>query len=115
MVSTETAIQEQVPIVLTIHAARVVVGDTDGYRVESKISFNGSRINGDRWQIATAEADDHGPERRELVESISGTFEDAKELATRHAVELYRLLRAKNDADEAFDALFSSGSKGADQ
>jgi hypothetical protein len=105
-----TSIIDQVPVVLRIETARVTVGETDGYQVESKIAYNGTRIDGERWQIATAEVDDHGPERRELVESISGAFEDAKELALRHATALYRLLMAKSQADEAFDALFASGS-----
>lgn len=97
----------EIPVTLTIQSAIVTVGETDGRHVVSKIAHQGSRINGDRWQVATSEADDHGPELRQLVEVISGSFEDATELATRHAVELHRLLQAKHEADEAFDALFS--------
>lgn len=114
VVSAADAATEQVPVTLAIWSARVVVGETDGHQVESKISFEGARINGDRWQIATAEVDDHGPERRQLVEGISGSFEDAKELATRHAVDLYRLLVAKRQADEAFDALFAGDDGGSE-
>lgn len=111
---TATTPQEEgVPVALTILSARVVVGGTDDHRVESTISYNGTRLNGDQWQVVTVESDAHGPERRQLVEEISGTFEDAKELALRHAIELYRLLAAKREADAAFDALFSGDSETA--
>lgn len=112
--SGRTTIDDRVPVSFTIETARVTVGETDCYPVESKIAYRGSRINGDRWQIATSEADAHGPERRELVEGLSGTFEDAKALAVRRATEMYRLVRAQVDAEAALEALFTGAEDGSE-